>query len=135
MRSMNESLLYNELIRLRSQVNYHNYRYHVLDAPIISDLDYDRLVLRLREIEGEHPEWITPDSPTQRTGGAILEKFAKIQHPAPILSLAAAYDLAGVQAWFERIRKVDERVEQTSFVVEPFSSINNSTIAAPRSTA
>lgn len=116
---MSEPSLYNELLNLKSQINFHNYRYHVLDAPVISDLEYDRLVARLREVERLHPEWITPDSPTQRTGGAISEKFQKVVHAAPILSLAAAYDLAGVRAWFERIRKLDERVEQVSFVIEP----------------
>lgn len=116
---MDEKSIYSELTRLRVEINYHNYRYHVMDAPLISDNEYDQMVERLREIETQFPQWITPDSPTQRTGGVTLEKFSKVQHPAPILSLAAAYDLDGVRAWFERICKVDDRVEHTSFVLEP----------------
>src|SRR3990172_6280004 len=80
------------LRELREQVNFHNYRYHVLDEPVISDAEYDRLVAELKAIEAEHPEWITPDSPTQRVGGVASEKFAKVAHPAPILSLANAFD-------------------------------------------
>ena len=104
---------------LRREINQHNYRYHVLDAPIISDFEFDRLVVELREIEGAHPEWITPDSPTQRVGAGLAEKFTKVNHPAPILSLGNAFDASGVRAWFERICKVDDRVEQADFVVEP----------------
>ena len=66
---MNEEKLYQHLIHLRAQIQEHNHRYHVLDAPVISDMDYDRLLLELREIEEQHPEWVTPDSPSQRVGG------------------------------------------------------------------
>ncbi len=104
---------------LKAQIHYHNYRYHVLDAPLISDAEFDRLMAELRRIEAEHPEWVTPDSPTQRAGGLPLEKFEKVRHPAPILSLANAFNAEEVRAWFERIRKLDMRVEHTAFVVEP----------------
>ncbi len=104
---------------LKAQIHYHNYRYHVLDAPLISDAEFDRLMAELRRIEAEHPEWVTPDSPTQRAGGPPLEKFEKVRHPAPILSLANAFNAEEVRAWFERIRKLDARVEHTAFVVEP----------------
>ncbi len=104
---------------LKAQIHYHNYRYHVLDAPLISDAEFDRLMAELRRIEAEHPEWVTPDSPTQRAGGPPLEKFEKVRHPAPILSLANAFNAEEVRAWFERIRKLDGRVERTAFVVEP----------------
>lgn len=116
---MTPDSIYEEIQQLRASINYHNYRYHVLDAPLISDAEYDSLVARLRQIEAAHPEWVTPDSPTRRTGGVVLDKFVKVQHPAPILSLAAAYDLAGVQAWFDRVGKLDERVRGTGFVIEP----------------
>jgi len=116
---MDETKLLSELEELRKTVNFHNYRYHVLDSPIISDVEFDRLMIRLREIEGQHPEWITPDSPTQRTGGVVSEKFSKVQHPAPILSLANGFNLGDVEAWLERIQKIDERVRHASFVVEP----------------
>lgn len=107
------------LEELRRQIHFHNYRYHVLDAPLISDYEYDRLMAELRQIEADHPEWVTPDSPTQRTGAPPLDRFAKVRHPAPILSLANAFDAEGVRAWFERIRKLDGRVETADFVVEP----------------
>ncbi|HNK62723.1 MAG TPA: NAD-dependent DNA ligase LigA, partial [Anaerolineales bacterium] len=104
---------------LKAQVNFHNYRYHVLDAPIISDLEYDRLLNELKKIEAEHPNWITPDSPTQRAGAKASEKFEKVRHPVPILSLANAFGADDARAWFERIKKLDDRVEKAKFVVEP----------------
>ncbi|RJP51896.1 MAG: NAD-dependent DNA ligase LigA [Anaerolineaceae bacterium] len=104
---------------LKAQVNFHNYRYHVLDAPVISDLEYDRLLNELKKIEADHPDWITPDSPTQRAGAKASEKFEKVRHPAPILSLANAFGADDARAWFERVKKLDDRVEKAKFVVEP----------------
>ena len=116
---MNTIDLHNRLDELKKEINYHNYRYHVIDAPVISDYEYDRLVIELREIESQHPEWVTPDSPSLRTGAAPLDKFTKIRHPKPILSLANAFDVNDIYAWFDRIRKLDDRVESTGFIVEP----------------
>lgn len=107
------------LEELKEQINYHNYLYHVLDSPQISDYDFDQLLVELKEIEEKHPEWITTDSPTQRVGAAPLEKFNKVQHPSPILSLSNAFDEADVRAWYERIQKIDNRVKNANFVVEP----------------
>ncbi len=104
---------------LKEQVHLHNYRYHVLDAPLISDLEYDRLLNELKAIEAEHPDWITPDSPTQRAGAAPLDKFEKVRHPAPILSLSNAFGADDARAWFERVKKLDPRVATAKFVVEP----------------
>lgn len=104
---------------LKAQINFHNYRYHVLDAPVISDLEYDRLLNELKKIEADHPDWITPDSPTQRAGAKVSEKFEKVRHPAPILSLANAFGGDDARAWFERVKKLDDRVEKAKFVVEP----------------
>lgn len=104
---------------LKAQVNFHNYRYHVLDAPVISDLEYDRLLNELKKIEADHPDWITPDSPTQRAGAKPSEKFEKVRHPAPILSLANAFGADDAKAWLERVKKLDDRVEKAKFVVEP----------------
>lgn len=104
---------------LRKLIHYHNYRYHVLDAPVISDLEYDRLLAELKQLESEHPELITPDSPTQRTGAAPSEKFEKVKHPTSILSLANAFGAEDALAWFERVKKIDDRVERAKFVVEP----------------
>ncbi|HXH03865.1 MAG TPA: NAD-dependent DNA ligase LigA, partial [Candidatus Competibacteraceae bacterium] len=72
---------------LRRQIEYHNHRYYVLDDPVIPDVEYDRLMRELRELEAAHPELITPDSPTQRVGGAPLESFAQVRHELPMLSL------------------------------------------------
>jgi DNA ligase (NAD+) len=104
---------------LKTQLHFHNYRYHVLDEPVISDYEYDRLLIELREIERRHPDWVTPDSPSQRAGGPPLEGFVKVRHPAPILSLGNAFDADGVRAWLERIAKVDDRALDADFVIEP----------------
>ena len=111
--------LFDRLQELKRDINFHNYRYHVLDAPVISDYEYDQLTTELREIENSHPDWVTPDSPSQRAGAAPLEKFTKVNHPAPILSLANAFNAGDVEAWFERISRLDTRVKSTNFVVEP----------------
>lgn len=116
---LKENQLKNRLDALRKEIHYHNYLYHVLDSPVISDYEFDRLLNELKQIEENYPDWITPDSPTQRVGAEPLEKFIKVQHPSPILSLANAFDEDGVRAWYERIAKLDRRVGQTGFVVEP----------------
>ncbi|MEA3351493.1 MAG: NAD-dependent DNA ligase LigA [Chloroflexota bacterium] len=108
-----------QLEKLRKKIRQHNYRYYVLNDPAISDHDYDQLMLELRRIEAENPQWITPDSPTQRAGAAPADQFEKVRHPAPILSLANAFDAADVYAWLERIAKVDQRALAADFVVEP----------------
>jgi DNA ligase (NAD+) len=105
--------------QLKQELNYHIHRYHVLDNPIISDVEYDRMLVELRQIESEHPDWITPDSPSQRVGAVISEKFEKVRHPRPILSLANAFGAEDARAWFERICKLDDRVEKAQFTVEP----------------
>jgi DNA ligase (NAD+) len=107
------------LAELREQVNFHNYRYHVLDDPVISDAEYDRLLNELKKIEAEHPEWITPDSPTQRVGGQVSERFAKVPHPAPILSLANAFNGGDVRDWYARISKLIPAGRKVQVTVEP----------------
>ena len=69
------------MAELRQQINLHNYRYYVLDSPLVSDAQYDKLIAELRQLEVEHPELVTPDSPTQRVSGQPSEKFAKVRHP------------------------------------------------------
>ena len=118
MQTMAEKLL-SRYEELKAQLNFHNYRYHVLDAPVISDLEYDRLLNELKKIEADHPDWIQADSPTQRAGAKVSEKFEKVRHPAPILSLANAFGADDARAWFERVKKLDDRVEKAKFVVEP----------------
>jgi DNA ligase (NAD+) len=104
---------------LKTEINQHNYRYHVLDAPVISDAEYDKLMNELKRIEAEHPDWVTTDSPTQRAGAKAADRFEKVRHPAPILSLANAFGADDARAWFERVKKLDERVASAKFVVEP----------------
>jgi len=104
---------------LKREINFHNYRYHVEDDPVISDAEYDRLLVELRGIETEHSDWVTPDSPSQRAGAVPSDKFEKVRHPRPILSLANAFGADDARAWFERIRKLDDRVEKVKFTVEP----------------
>ena len=116
---MDTEIALQRLTNLRNDIQYHNYRYYVLDDPVISDFEYDQLMTELRMIEASHPEWITPDSPSQRTGAPPAERFIKSNHPAPVLSLGNAFDAEGVQAWYERILRIDERVSQARFVVEP----------------
>ncbi len=107
------------LEKLINQINFHNYRYYVLDSPVISDHEYDQLMAELKKIEADHPDWTTADSPTQRAGAAPLEKFSKVRHPGPILSLANAFTDDDVIAWYERISKLDSQVKAADYVVEP----------------
>ena len=108
-----------EYLKLKQEIQFHSHRYYVLDSPVISDGEYDRLIDRLSQIEKRHPDWVRPDSPTQRTGGSPAEKFVKVTHPRPILSLANAFNDHDILSWVERIQKIDNRVGKTSYVVEP----------------
>ena len=99
---------------LRSQLNYHNQRYYVLDSPEVSDAEYDALLNELRAIEAEFPELITPDSPTQRVGAAPVATFGVVEHRNPLLSLANAFSEADLQAWQ---RRASERLERDDFVL------------------
>ncbi|MBQ7692705.1 MAG: NAD-dependent DNA ligase LigA, partial [Oscillospiraceae bacterium] len=93
----------NELEKLRREINYHNKLYHVYDAPVISDYDYDMLMQRLKTLEAEHPELVTPDSPTQRVGGQALSKFEQVQHQVPLESLTDVFSLDELYAFGERM--------------------------------
>jgi len=110
---------YQRLTSLRQEIDYHNYRYHVLDDPLISDYEFDQLMQELRAIEKEHQEWVTPDSPSQRAGGPPVDRFVKVNHPGPVLSLANAFNAHDVRLWYERILRLDDRVANTAFTVEP----------------
>ncbi|MFN8525514.1 MAG: NAD-dependent DNA ligase LigA [Chloroflexota bacterium] len=103
---------------LRDQISYHNYRYYVLDDPEISDGQYDALLNELRRIEAEHPELLTPDSPTQRTGAAPSPEFGTVTHAVPMLSLGNAFDEESLRAWYGRAVRLLGR-EITGFVLEP----------------
>ena len=116
---MTENQIIDELEQLRKQIHYHSYLYHVADSPVISDFEYDQLYNRLKKLEGEHPELITPDSPTQRVGAPVSEKFQKVNHPALILSLSNAFNADELRSWYERILKLDDAVAGSGFVMEP----------------
>ena len=90
---------------LREQLNEHSYRYYVLDDPVVSDAEYDELMLELRELEERFPELITPDSPTQRVGITPADLFAPVQHRAPMLSLDNAFSEAELKAWATRVER------------------------------
>ena len=103
---------------LRSQIAYHDYRYHVLDAPEIPDAEYDALMRELRDLESRHPELITPDSPTQRVSGQPIEAFGIVEHRQPLLSLANAFSEDELRAWFRRVVNLAER-DDIALVCEP----------------
>lgn len=109
------------LTKLRQAIAYHAYRYYVLDDPVISDAEYDALWRELVALEAAHPELVTPDSPTQRVPGAAAERFAKVRHSAPILSLSNAFNLEELFAWRERFMKLLSAGEaaRVRYVVEP----------------
>ena len=89
---------------LHEKINHHNYRYYVLDAPEVSDAEYDGLMNELRRLEAEHPHLVTPASPTQRVGAAPAEGFSQVQHARPMLSLANAFNEEELQAWHRRVK-------------------------------
>ncbi len=103
---------------LRSQINYHDYRYHVLDNPEIADAEYDALMRELRDLEGRFPELITPDSPTQRVSGQPIEAFGVVEHRQQMLSLGNAFDEDELRAWYRRVAGLAER-EDLALVCEP----------------
>jgi len=108
---------------LRRQLDHHNHRYYVLDDPEISDADYDALLNELRDLEAEHPDLLTPDSPTQRVGAKPLDKFEHVQHLQPMLSLANARNEDELRAWVERserlLTKHGVEYSDVQFVTEP----------------
>ena len=105
-----------EMKTLRDRLNEAGYRYYVLDDPTMDDYEYDRLLRRLEELEAEHPEEITPDSPTQRVGGAALESFTQVEHPVPLESLQDVFSPDEVE---EFARRMDEALETVEYSVEP----------------
>src|SRR5713226_1016430 len=91
---------------LRSDLNLHNYQYFVLDDPIVSDAEYDRLLRELQRLESRFPELITPDSPTQRVSGEPSERFEPVQHRVPMLSLANAFSPDDLREWHRRVLRL-----------------------------
>ena len=99
------------LNEIKALLNEYNYQYYVLDNPTVSDQEYDRLMQELQDIERHHPEWLTPDSPSQRIGGQVLESFTKITHERMMLSLGNIFNEDELNAFDERIREVCPNVE------------------------
>ncbi len=108
-----------ELLHLRQEIEKHNYHYHVLDDPLITDAEYDRLFRRLLEIEKRHPEFASSDSPTEKVGAPPLEKFATVRHTLPMLSLNNANNQEEMEGFEERIRRFLKSSEPIEYVVEP----------------
>ncbi|MBV8207672.1 MAG: NAD-dependent DNA ligase LigA [Acidobacteria bacterium] len=106
-----------ELEALREQIRRHERLYYVLDQPEISDAEFDALMNRLKGLEKQHPDLITPDSPTQRVGGAPREGFVKVAHSAPMLSLDNAYSYEELRAWDRRVREL-AGADQIEYVCE-----------------
>ncbi len=108
---------------LRREIEHHNHRYYVLDDPAVGDDVYDALLDELRALEAEHPELLTPDSPTQRVGASPLEKFQSVRHPQVMLSLGNARSEEELRAWVERMRNrlAREGISEAQFdyVCEP----------------
>lgn len=103
-----------EIDQLRTEINHHSYRYYALDDPQITDADYDRLMQRLRELEQQHPESITPDSPTQRVGATPLSAFKTVVHEMPMLSLDNAFSDEDLLAFNQRVQdrlKITDDIE------------------------
>src|SRR5215813_7850488 len=93
-----------EVEKLREELRHHEYQYYVLDNPEISDTEYDALMRRLQALETQHPELMTPDSPTQRVGGKPREGFIKVRHSSPMLSLDNALNEAELRDFDRRVR-------------------------------
>jgi DNA ligase (NAD+) len=103
---------------LREAIRYHNYRYYVLDDPVISDAEYDDLMEKLRTLEAKFPELQSPDSPTQQVGGEPREELGLVDHPSPMLSLKAVYDEEDVRSFDENCRE-ELGLETVEYVAEP----------------
>jgi DNA ligase (NAD+) len=103
---------------LRAEITHHEHLYYVQDAPLITDAQYDKLVNHLKALETEHPELVTPDSPTQRVGGKPKDGFAKVAHSRPMLSLDNAYNEEELRAWADRVRGSLHSNDVLEFVCE-----------------
>jgi len=108
-----------EILHLREEVEKHNYHYHVLDSPKISDAEYDRLFRRLIDLEKAYPEFAAPDSPTQKVGSPPLDKFATLRHTLPMLSLNNANDREEMKEFDEKIQRFLKISTPIQYVAEP----------------
>jgi len=116
---MNLESIRNEINELRRFLQYHNYRYYILNEPLISDAEWDQSYRRLLELEEKYPDLKTPDSPTQRAGAPPADGFEKVSHPAPILSLDNAFSTEELKAWQQRLTNIDQEAAIADFTLEP----------------
>ncbi|TNC86064.1 MAG: DNA ligase (NAD(+)) LigA, partial [Thalassolituus sp.] len=108
-----------QIDELREQINHHNHLYYVLDEPALPDAEYDRLMRELQRLEAEHPQLITPDSPTQRVGGAPLAGFQEVRHERPMLSLDNAMNAEEFSAFYQRVQDRLKSDNDIEFACEP----------------
>jgi DNA ligase (NAD+) len=108
---MSSSAIKKTIESLREKIRHHEYRYYVLDAPEIEDAEFDKLMNELKRLEAEHPELVTPDSPTQRVGGKPREGFVKAKHSSPMLSLDNAYSEEELRDWERRVHELGGRTD------------------------
>jgi len=106
-----------EATELRQKIRHHEYLYYVLDQPEISDAAFDRLMEQLKKLEAEHPELATPDSPTQRVGGAPREGFQQVRHKTPMVSLDNAFSFEALGEFDRRVRELTGR-SKVDYVAE-----------------
>ena len=104
-----------EIERLRSELHEHNHRYYTLDAPTVSDYEFDQLLKKLEQLESAHPEFFDPNSPSVRVGGEITKNFENVSHRYPMLSLGNTYSKEELQEWIVRVQKL---APDASFVCE-----------------
>ena len=115
---MNEAQAKKRIDTLREEINDHNYRYYVLDNPVISDYEYDQLLRELENLERQFPHLITPTSPTQRVGAPPLEKFQEVRHTLPMLSLANAFEAEEVKEFDARVKRFLETTKDIEYCAE-----------------
>ena len=108
---------------LRDVLRFHEYRYYILNDPLISDSDYDKLYKELEKIEEENPDLITPDSPTQRVGNSLNKEFVTVPHLVPMLSLENSYNAQDLLDWDKRMKGL-LNTEQIEYSAEPLSLIH-----------
>lgn len=124
---MDKNGIKKQIDALRKKLNYHNYRYYVLDDPVISDEEYDLMMLELKQLEKENPEFFDPNSPTVRVGGNVISKFEKIEHKIPMLSLEDGFSNNEIIEFDRRVKRVlslDENQDITYFVEPKFDGLS-----------
>lgn len=108
-----------QISEIRDEINHHNYQYYVLDEPQVTDQHYDQLMRKLQALEVEYPELVTEDSPTQRVGAEVSQKFATVEHKVPMLSLDNAFDREEMDTFHQRLQDILDSNNDLEFCVEP----------------